>query len=91
MAFKSSGWFLVRAIADHPQTFRFASTAPWYVEVGDSRRRVSRGSARFFLEWTEERMKRVKVDDPDRREEVLEPHRAAHQFWTDLVESANAE
>src|SRR5262249_15216969 len=30
--FRESGWFLVRAIADVPDTFRFASTAPYYVE-----------------------------------------------------------
>jgi hypothetical protein len=91
LTFNTSGWFLVRAIADNPTTFRFASTGPWYVEVGDSRRRVSRASARFFLDWTEERMRRVKVDDPARREEVLEPHRRARDYWADLVNASNAD
>src|SRR5262249_12511235 len=31
LQFQESGWFLVRAIADNPKTFRFASTAPYYV------------------------------------------------------------
>jgi hypothetical protein len=91
LTFNSSGWFLVRAIADNPQTFRFASTGPWYVEIGDVRRRVSRTSARLFLDWTEERLRRVKVDDPARREEVLEPHRRARDFWADLVNAANVD
>ena len=73
--FRSSGWFLVRAIADNPKTFRFASTAPFYVEVGDAKRRVSKPSARFFLEWVRERAGRVKLDDPEQRREVLQvPH-----------------
>jgi hypothetical protein len=91
LTFKSSGWFLVRAIADHSRTFRFASTAPWYVEVGESKKRVSRASARFFLDWTDERMKRINLGDPLKREEVLEPHRRAREFWANLVETADAE
>jgi hypothetical protein len=91
LSFSSSGWFLVRAIADHPQTFRFASTAPWYVEVGTVKRRVSRASAQFFLDWTDERIKRVKVDEPLKREEVLEPHRLAREYWAALVQAANAD
>jgi hypothetical protein len=91
LTFKSSGWFLVRAIAEHPKTFRFASTAPWYVEVGESKKRVSRASARFFLDWTEERMKRINLGDAVKREEVLEPHRRAREFWARLVETADAE
>ncbi len=91
LTFSSSGWFLVRAIADRPETFRFASTAPWYVEVGTVKRRVSRASAQFFLDWTDERIKRVKVDEPVKREEVLEPHRRAREYWASLVGTANAD
>ncbi len=91
LTFLSSGWFLVRAIADHPRTFRFASTAPWYVEAGKAKRRISRKSARFFLDWTNERIKRVKVDEPGQREEVLEPHRRAREYWASLVRTANAD
>src|SRR5262249_13411157 len=39
LRFRTSGWFLVRAIADQPHTFRFASTAPFYVEIGPDKRR----------------------------------------------------
>jgi hypothetical protein len=50
VTFQESGWLLVRAIADVPHTFRFASTGPFYVEVGPVARRVSRASAQFFLD-----------------------------------------
>src|SRR5262249_47039115 len=34
LTFTKSGWFLVRALADNKKTFRFASTGPYYVEIG---------------------------------------------------------
>src|SRR5262249_51238919 len=49
--FTDSGWFLVRAIADNNKTFRFASTAPFYVEIGPSKNRISKTSSEFFLDW----------------------------------------
>jgi hypothetical protein len=91
VTFKKSGWFLVRALTDNKKTFRFASTAPFYVEVGGEKRRVSKASARFFLEWVRERQGRVKLDDAAQREEVLKHHAAAEKFWREVVERANAE
>ena len=91
LTFRESGWFLVRTIADEPKTFRFASTAPFYVEVGDAKRRVSKSSAKFFLAWVKERAERVKLEDADQRREVLKHHTAAEKFWSELVEKANAD
>ena len=90
VTFKTSGWFLVRAIADNRKTFRFASTAPYFVEVGTGNRRISKSSARFFLDWVRERSTLVKLDDAKQRDEVLSYHKAAEKFWQDLIEKANA-
>ncbi|MCI0701057.1 MAG: CehA/McbA family metallohydrolase [Planctomycetia bacterium] len=90
LSFKSSGWFLVRVIADNAKTFRFASTAPYYVEVGDTKRRVSKSSAKFFLDWVKERALRVKLADADQRREVMKHHTAAQKFWEELLGRANA-
>jgi hypothetical protein len=87
---RESGWFLVRTIADNARTFRFASTAPYYVEIGPTTRRISKASAQFFLDWVRERAKRVKLDDPSERQEVLQYHKMAERFWEDLVNRANA-
>lgn len=89
--FTESGWFLVRAIADNPKTFRFASTAPYYVEVGETKHRICKSSAKFFLDWATARSRRVKLDDPDQRREVLKYHETAKEFWRDLVDRANAD
>ena len=51
LVFRRSGWFLVRAIARVPETFRFASTGPFYVEVGGRPRTVRREDVEFFLKW----------------------------------------
>ena len=89
--FDQSGWFLVRAMADVPRTFRFASTGPFYVEVGSSPRRISKTSAQFFLDWVYERARQIKLDERQQRENVMKYHRAARDYWQRLVDGANAE
>jgi hypothetical protein len=91
LTFQSSGWFLVRAVADNQKTFRFASTAPYYVEIGAAKQRISKASAKFFLDWVEERAQRVQLADAKQREEVLKHHRDAEKFWRERVAMANAE
>jgi hypothetical protein len=92
LKFSESGWFLIRAVTDLAETYRFATTAPYYVEIGD-RPRISKASAQFFLDWVDERMAAVgpKLGDKDEREAVLKYHRQARDFWRNLVERANAE
>lgn len=88
--FTTSGWMLVRAVANNPKTYRFASTGPYYVEIG-GRPRVSKESARFFLDWVVERAGRINLDDPQQKAEVIEHHRRARDFWQQRVQMANAE
>jgi hypothetical protein len=89
--FKRSGWFLVRALTDVPRTFRFASTAPWYVEVGSSPRTVHRRSVDFFLDWTKQRRTSLKrlIEDDKQRAEVLKDHEKAEAFWQGLRKKAS--
>jgi hypothetical protein len=91
LRFNQSGWFLVRALADNPKTFRFASTGPFYVEIGEPKRPIRKASARFFLDWVRERAARVKLDDAQQRNEVLRYHRMAENFWQDKMAMADAE
>ncbi len=91
ITFKASGWFLVRAIAAVTNTFRFASTGPFYVEVGPAPERVSRTSAQFFLDWVRERQSQIKINDPRQQDEVLAYQKKAEQFWERKVIHANAD
>jgi len=81
VTFDAPGWFLVRALADNPRTFRFASTAPFYVSFEERPERVSRGAVRFFQDWLDERVARIKLDDAAQRAEVMPHFEAARGFW----------
>jgi hypothetical protein len=85
-----SGWFLLRAIADVPQTFRFASTGPFYVEIGIQKQRISKASAGFFLDWTRDRIAQLKLPDAQQQAEVLQHWRETEQFWLTRLAQANA-
>jgi len=63
------------------------------VEQAGKPRRISRASARFFVDWVDERMARVRANVKDEKQlaQVLEPHLKAREFWTDLMNRANAD
>ncbi len=90
VSFQTSGWFLVRAIGDRTDTFRFASTAPWYVRAEDTPERISRASVRFFLDWVQERMDRIRLDNPEQQRSVMSHQLRAKAFWEDRLSRANA-
>ena len=89
----SPGWFLVRALTDVEETFRFASTGPWYIEDAGGESYVSRHSSQFFLDWVNERISRIEenVTEVDQLREVLKWHHLARSFWAERVRSANGE
>ena len=90
LQFRHSGWCLLRAVCDLSDTYRFAMSGPFYVEIGD-KPRISRSAAEFFLDWVQQRARQITLDDPHERHEVLEFHRQARDFWKDLVDHATAE
>ncbi len=81
---ETSGWFLVRAITDITNTFRYASTAPWYVEIANRPPPKKKESAQFFIDWCRERIslleKRPELT-PAQKTEIIEPWRVALKFW----------
>ncbi len=91
--FAESGWFLVRAICERKDTFRFASTAPFYVEFADAPRRISRAAAKFFVDWERERsdLLRSKLGNSDQLGALLAPHDQSALFWRTQLERANAD
>ena len=90
VSFRESGWFLVRVIADNPKTFRFASTGPFYVEF-DGKPRISRSSAKFFLDWLTERARRLPRDNPDQFRETIPYYRKARDFWQKRLDDATVD
>lgn len=78
-----SGWFLIRARCDTPHTFRFASTAPWYLEIANKPNPTHKDSCDFFRHWTEERIDHLRQNLPteELRKEVLPIFENATHFW----------
>jgi hypothetical protein len=60
--FDNSGWMLIRAITDNADTYRFASSGPYYVRIGEAPR-ISRQAAEFFLDWVRERIERIELPE----------------------------
>jgi hypothetical protein len=90
VVFERSGWMLVRAVTSAEKTYRFGSTGPYYVQIGQQPR-ISRSSAQFFLDWVRQRAARIKLDDASQREAVIAFHRQARDYWQNLVDRANAD
>jgi len=92
--FDASGWFLVRAITDNSKTYRYATTAPYYVEVG-YHPRVSRSSVQFFLDWADKRAAEIadaaKSDDSDAAKSALQYAQRAQAYWKNLLDHATAQ
>jgi len=88
--FERSGWFLIRAVTDVAETYCFAMTGPYYVQVGDQPR-ISKRSAEFFLDWVYERARQIELDDPAQQQTVIDDHRRARDFWQERVGRSNAE
>jgi hypothetical protein len=93
LSFQQSGWFLVRTIANRNDNFRFASTAPFYVQIEPSPRRISRASVQFFIDWIGERMSSLRAStmSAEKLESVLAFHRDAMRFWQEKLARANAD
>lgn len=48
-----SGWVTVRVVATYDQHLRYATSAPWWIEIGDQPR-VTREAVAFFQGWQQE-------------------------------------
>ena len=80
-------------IADNPDTFRFASTAPLVRggRPGEGSDQPSLGAVLFGLAWGAPRRVPLKLDDPAKLREVLRYHDDAETFCAQLLSQANAE
>ena len=87
---KQSGWMLIRAVTNNSKTYRLASSGPFYVEIGGSRR-ISKAATQFFIDWLKERQLLVQLDDPQQQQDVLRYYIAAEKYWKSVLEASNAD
>ena len=78
VVFTESGWFAVRAVANQGAAYQYAASGPYYVEF-QGRRRVSRDSVQYFLDWLDEGEKKFAGDEPR-----AAAFRAARPYWQKL-------
>jgi hypothetical protein len=90
LKFNQSGWFVIRAVCDVPDTYRYAMTAPYYVAIGDSTT-VMKPSAQFFLDWVRERAKQLDLADADQRTELKKQYQQAEVWWEKMVGRATGQ
>jgi hypothetical protein len=85
--FERSGWMLVRAVTNNTQTYQYAATGPYFVEV-DGQPRISRAAAQYFLDWVYQRARQLSEGSDEHRQQLLPRLRVARDFWRDRVERA---
>ena len=90
LEFRESGWFLVRVVTNNSKTVHFASTGPYYVEIGE-KKRISKQSAQFFMDWVLERARALKSEKSQAAQAAFEQYRDAREFWNRILESANVD
>jgi hypothetical protein len=90
LTFDDSGWFLVRAVTNHAQTYRLASTAPYYVEF-DYRPRISRRSVQYFLDWLDAAAEQWTELDGDDGQVLSDEIATARLFWQQRLSAATVD
>ena len=84
---KESGWVLIRVVTDHEPSYRFAMTAPYYIEIGQQPRIKSEAVA-FFQAWLAESEKRIEKLEPANRDAYRPYLEKAHEFWQQRASQA---
>lgn len=90
IVFEQSGWFLVRAVAEAPPTYRLAMTGPYYVTIGDTPR-ISRSAVQFFLDWLQQRRSLLEKGETRLGPRMANAYEAAQHFWEERLRRANAD
>ncbi len=89
-AVRESGWLLIRVVTDRDHTYRIASTAPFYIEIG-GQSRISARAVAFFQAWLAKSAEQISQQG-EPLEQATEPYLAAARvFWNERANLATAE
>lgn len=84
-----SGWLVVRVVTSVGDTYRLASTAPFYVEF-EQRPRVSQKAVEMFQQWLSKAEEDLNARDAAAKAAYSPYMAAARKFWDARAELANA-
>ena len=84
LTFHKSGWMLVRVVTRNRNAYRFATSGPIYIQIGDQAI-CKKTSAQFFLDWIVERGRMIRASSAEDKLEALEQLRDGFDFWKEMV------
>lgn len=87
---RESGWLLIRVVTERDHTYRIASTAPYYIEIG-GRPRISARAVAFFQSWLEKSVAQINQQGEPLTQAAGPYLATARSFWSDRAEGATAE
>ncbi len=86
LPYEESGWMIVRVVTSHENSYRFASTAPTFIEF-DGKPRVSRKAIQFFQAWLSAAQQDINMD-PEQTKRYKPWLTKAQRFWTEKALNA---
>ncbi len=84
---RESGWLMIRVVTERDETYRLATTAPYYFEFG-GQPRVSAAAVSYFQDWLEKSAQQITTQGEPAGVAAAPYLTAARQFWSDLAEQA---
>ncbi len=88
LSIQESGWLVLRVVTEHEDSYRMATTAPFYFEF-DSQRRISKSAVQFFQDWLNDSRTQIENDDSLQINYQV-PLANANDFWNKRADEANA-
>jgi hypothetical protein len=85
---QESGWLVLRVVTEHEDSYRLATTAPFYFEF-DSQRRISKSAVEFFQDWFSDSRSLIEKEANLGASYQVAISNADH-FWKARAEKANA-
>jgi len=86
-----SGWVIIRVLTECTGVYRVAMTAPFFIEIGESPKYISKASVEFFLDWARQAAELNAEVDPDKSYTFNAYSKQTIKFWENLLTQANAE
>ncbi len=95
LSIQESGWLVLRVVTEHENSYRLATTAPFYFDF-ENQPRVSRAAVQFFADWLEESTGLIAKDNSIQRDSATkstyqELADKARLFWSDQAKKATDE
>jgi len=85
-----SGWLLVRVVTQYEESYRMATTAPYYIQF-DGQSRISARACQMFLEWLDATIATQQKTHPERARNSTQFYSATRDFWLQRKQQATVD